>query len=63
MKDAFLTFGAVPAARLVQALQARLKAGHDDKISSLIDDLDREFSLMAPHLAEAGYVPMPGTSD
>ena len=53
LKGLFLTFGAVPAAQLAQALQAQLKTGHPDKVPGLINDLDREFATLAPFLQEA----------
>jgi two-component system sensor histidine kinase/response regulator len=52
LKGLFLTFGALPAAQLAQALQVQARAGHADKIMALINDIDREFAVLAPFLKE-----------
>lgn len=57
LKGLFLTFGAVPAAQLAQALQVQAKAGNADKVAGLINDLEREFAVLAPCLEEVITTP------
>jgi len=52
LKGLFLTFGATPAAQLAQSLEVQVKAGHAGKVVGLINNLDREFAVLAPYLQE-----------
>jgi len=52
LKGLFLTFGAAPAAQLAQTLQVQARTGSPEKLATLINDLEREFAVLAPCLAE-----------